>query len=370
MDRFNLLPAEITSDILTRLPAESVLDCKLVSKTWKNVIQHRSFSKLHTIRLLNHSATTYSTDFCKLSFLAFTDVGRLYYFDYIENHEIPNIDRIMRINLTSPFKYNVFVGSFNGLICLRGREERFCIYNPITKEYVILPQPKINFRQCKDRCIGFGYLPLTNEYKVVLMYKVPNFVEVMVYTLGNGSGWRNLGKFKIELGYAYAFEVHGIFANGDPHWIHRRRTIFLVFDLAGEKFRKHLARPPLTRGCSYSDFGVLGGFLFCAHRRYDSVSQKFICSKFWLYKQKNGNCEWSQNFTAICTAPLAFTKSGGIFSYSSSYLNSLKRLLGSNEQFVQIFSHKNSLVSLKDLGEEGSEIMQQSVKLEKRKRCD
>ncbi|KAI3923323.1 hypothetical protein MKW98_026916 [Papaver atlanticum] len=48
-----IFPTEILSDILNRLPTESVLECKLVCKIWKNLIQHSSFPQMHLARL-NH----------------------------------------------------------------------------------------------------------------------------------------------------------------------------------------------------------------------------------------------------------------------------------------------------------------------------
>ncbi|XP_026434621.1 probable F-box protein At1g53815 [Papaver somniferum] len=59
MDYFKFLPLEITLDILTRLPAESIMDCKSVSKSWTSAVGHPSFSKL---RHLNHPADDKSAD--------------------------------------------------------------------------------------------------------------------------------------------------------------------------------------------------------------------------------------------------------------------------------------------------------------------
>ncbi|RZC56045.1 hypothetical protein C5167_014901 [Papaver somniferum] len=50
MGNFNMLPLEIMLEILSRLPTEVVLECKLVSKSWKNCTQHPSLSQMH----LNH----------------------------------------------------------------------------------------------------------------------------------------------------------------------------------------------------------------------------------------------------------------------------------------------------------------------------
>ncbi|XP_026431008.1 F-box/kelch-repeat protein At3g06240-like [Papaver somniferum] len=392
MDNLNNLPAEIISDVLTCLPAETVLDCKLVSKTWRDLIKHPLFYKMHTNRLINHSATAaYSTDSGKLGFLALAQDKKLYYFEYVENHNKP-IDNFKNIILTPPiqnYKYN-YVGSFNGLICLRAVGENIFMYNPMTKEYVFLPQPTINFYRIKQRWFGFGYLPSTGEYKVVLMYKVPKFVEVIVYTLGSGNGWRNIGQFKLEFNYVY--EGHGVFVNGALHWMHnaraRARRMILVFDLADEKFCEHLSPPLVPIACNYLVVGVLGGFLFCADRHFCSVSRQYVSSDIWVYKKNNDNYSmkeldehrslgWSKVFTNVYSIPLAFTKSGDVLTYSLSFLSiydakssTLKKILVPfKEQFCQISPHRNTFGSLKELGEGNAKTVE-SVKTKKRKSRD
>lgn len=149
MDYFKILPVEITVDILTRLPRESALECKMVCPNWRSLISHHpSFSKLHLNRLLNNPSDHNSG---KLSFLSmgYEDdryISReLYYFDYTN---VNNISNIRRINLTFPFVFYDIVGSFNGLACIYGRQYHeiygpACICNPITRECVILPKCKI-----------------------------------------------------------------------------------------------------------------------------------------------------------------------------------------------------------------------------------
>ncbi|XP_026436036.1 putative F-box protein At3g17400 [Papaver somniferum] len=61
--RFNNLPKEITQDILTRLPTESVLDCKLVCKPWRDLIRLPSFSRLHLTHL-NSAANDSESTLC------------------------------------------------------------------------------------------------------------------------------------------------------------------------------------------------------------------------------------------------------------------------------------------------------------------
>lgn len=76
------------------------------------------------------------------------------------------------------------VGSCNGLICLHGLTDHITpdnydeasrivyVRNPITKKYVTLPKLPSGDEPVYFFVIGFGYVPTTNEYKVVRMYKL------------------------------------------------------------------------------------------------------------------------------------------------------------------------------------------------------
>ncbi|XP_026419967.1 F-box/kelch-repeat protein At3g23880-like [Papaver somniferum] len=189
------LPVNIMLDILTRLPTESVLESKFVLKTWRDIVRHPSFSQKHSNRLLS------SVD----------DSEKACYVEYSENNDTPT--RTRRINLPPEFNCYTFVGSWNGLICLHNIGV-FVIWNPITKEHAALSGFTL-------KCVyhGFGYLASTNEYKVVRINdpepNSPNSLEIEVYSLGSGNGWRNVGKLNSRISSARI----GVLANGALHWI-------------------------------------------------------------------------------------------------------------------------------------------------------
>ncbi|XP_026415871.1 putative F-box protein At1g55070 [Papaver somniferum] len=145
MGRINNLPKEIMLEILTRLRAESVLKCKLVCKPWRHLVRLRSFSQMH----LNHL----NSDSGKLSFIItnYESVRpKFYYSEYEEDfHETPPISRLTRMELNLPFDGYSLTGSDNGLICFNSCHGdsygTAYIYNPITREYIILPRFKGNY---------------------------------------------------------------------------------------------------------------------------------------------------------------------------------------------------------------------------------
>lgn len=290
----NFVPEEIMFNILTRLTTESVLECKLVWKSWKRLIHHPSFAQLHLTHL------NLPPNSSKLSYIYFNlrnhENNQLYYFDYSEDWIQKPSDSMTMFSLTPTFDSYVVLGSFNGLICIFGRENDdlygpACICNPITQEYVILPEYP------GSGCVeawGFGYLPSTSEYKVVQIYGF-NSLEVEVYTVGSGNGWRNVGKFDFTF-HPYYDNV-GVFANGALHWSGQ-----LSFGWSKEFSLSH--REPFT-------FTNRGHSLF-----YDQGRLKYYRSDLTSHI--------FMSFSDICR---------------------------------QVFPHKHTLISLKQLGEEDTENM-------------
>ncbi|XP_026452750.1 F-box/kelch-repeat protein At3g06240-like [Papaver somniferum] len=375
MSFFKILPVEITFDILSRLPNQSQLNCKLVCATWNNVLRHPSFSRSPS----DFSAV--DSDYGKLGFLALTFWNEfLWYFEYNENHHLsstPPIQRLTRINFTPPITHSEFLGSINGLICLarysQSETAPLCICNPYTKQHVLLPEIKRDWGTDYDQNIywtsGFGYVSSTNEYKVVRMMLNTGFYNVYVYTVGSGKGWRNIGNFNIGSS-VYLYPQPGVFANGALDWLDMELHMIVMFDLVEEKFSEHLSPPHLPAPHSNSDnnrIGVVDGFLFYAMYL---VVEESRYRDIWLLKNKNDNHDmkepaelksliWSKEFRIDESELLAITKSGGALTYIYNYLNicdtkasTSKRLVVYEESFSKVFPHKNTMISLKELGEE------------------
>lgn len=171
------MPEEITLDVISRVPAESILECKLVCMTWRNLVSHHPlFLKMHLQHHLNHPAAAAAADSGKLGFIALTLDESFQYFVYNENHE--SIERIRRLNFNLPFGgHTRILGSSNGLICLsrRLKEEKTYVCNPITREYVMLPEI-IKRESCDFEpyhihgTCSFGFVSSTNEYEVLRIY--------------------------------------------------------------------------------------------------------------------------------------------------------------------------------------------------------
>ncbi|KAI3866095.1 hypothetical protein MKX03_003557, partial [Papaver bracteatum] len=176
------LPADILQDILSRIPAESVLECKLVCKTWETLLRRSDFTNMHLSRQLNHlydgddsnDNLAATVEPC-LFFACRTDdpdefITLLFHGGqlsdgisidekYIYNQ---NLKRIYHPPMHNQLLYDHLVGSCNGLVCTLQIHHLVVdptyICNPLTREYVYLPQLVVNIEDVDpdypDRIVG------------------------------------------------------------------------------------------------------------------------------------------------------------------------------------------------------------------------
>ncbi|OVA16732.1 F-box domain [Macleaya cordata] len=369
------LPPDVTSEILSRLPVESIFECKRVSKTWRALFRHvkaeiKEMGILFSIGL--DGGETGSN-------------GRLYYGELRQTDHGMNIDH-WRCCYKTPTRIDhptvnnkrngtdPMVGSCNGLVCFTaphsGIQDPVYICNPFTKEYTYLQRIT-----CQGGFIvsGFGYHHSTNEYKVVRIYysgDQHSMGQVQVYTLGHESEWRNKG----EITYSFR-ESPAILANGALHWLDDKEWNIVAFDLADEEFRL-LPSPPCFRlgGKLTSSYQlqVLGGYLSVVHQepgdRVDIWSFK-MNSNYDLNEHEHHSWSWSREFSIAWEGglekdsyePFALTKSNEVLLwYNTTILScydpktaTLEKIVnvGTGFKYFQAIPHIKSFVSLEALGE-------------------
>ncbi|CAH1444721.1 unnamed protein product [Lactuca virosa] len=206
-------------------------------------------------------------------------------------------DPVMRLDLNlSPFFQNSRVhpvGSVNGLICLWQyglKTDNYFICNPITREYMILPNQQYYKQGYVVINHGFGVGSLTHEYKVIRIYQrdIPfnptstsGIREAEVYTLGMGK-WRSLGHVPYTIGGFF-----GLFFNGHVHW-----SVFgkdspeklFAFDLDNETFKLFPSPPVETIQGSLSygrSLAVLKGCL-CQSDSFESQFTVWVMKEYGI----------------------------------------------------------------------------------------
>lgn len=153
------LPKVNLEDVLTRLPLQSLLVCCCVSKSLLNLIENDSdFAKEHFARsdpqLMIHSPD--NTSFHLIDLDADTTPG------FGARVEI-------KPNFNLPSHGFEVTDSCNGLILLERMDmvdgsHRCIVCNPVTGEYIMLPETKLLSRYAT---CAFFYCPRTNLYKIL-----------------------------------------------------------------------------------------------------------------------------------------------------------------------------------------------------------
>ncbi|KAJ9557981.1 hypothetical protein OSB04_012595 [Centaurea solstitialis] len=263
-----LLPDELIIEILSMLPAKSLLRCRSVCKCWLNLISSTKFKLMHLhnfnqlnpryfVRRLLEAEECYDVIFDDEDFT----------FDDATQIEFP-FDPI-RINLC--FR---IVGCCNGVVCLcdddgyyTSTSDIVILWNPSIRRKLTLTLPEFDSIELEETFVvlGFGYDKMSDDYKVVRLTYPPRssirppqasvhflfppmfgknkLVHVEVYTVKTGV-WRkvmfpdNLRCFYIHYNWSQTFSngcVHWIASDPTPGVSFSHRSI-MTFDITTELF--------------------------------------------------------------------------------------------------------------------------------------
>ena len=336
------LPVEIVTQILLRLPIESIIISTSVCKTWKSIIQNPTFIPTH----LHHSTTTNHL----LLFTISSGSKQIYALRNDDDNDFTEHSRFDFLvdSFTINPRFRV-VATCNGLVCfsddLLGYTNRFYLWNPCVRSYVKLPYPNFTFEDGDEfiHSIGFGFDRKTNDYKVVRMVSLwddPNCGKdrptVEVYTLSTGE-WRMVTPVLSPICILNSNDTPA-FVNGALHWIGRRRNEYddyqlryfvLVFDLGDEVFRE-IPLPELPDYNPEEDCielsSVYGNSIALFH---GSIFSGFL--DIWVMKEYGVASSWTKVFT--CTEynlgldlqclPLGFRRNSKLVLKTQSSLISL-----------------------------------------------
>lgn len=247
------LPLELNTNILTRLPVKTLGQLKCVSKPFKTLITTHHFSKTHLTK----------TPFKPQLLLSTSTLHTLNIFH--QNHQSPPQPLPLQIP-SYPFNLRgeaiQLVGSCNGLVCLYCPPNTYCLLNPTTREFRVLPDPGRFPGDARIRLSGFGYVEKCDDYMVVSIGTdntgVGNSV-IRVYS-GRGDSWKTV---VARVPFRVFPWVKPVYVNGVVHWLgfggkFPPSNKIMGFDFAKEEFRVlPLSGDMNERGVKA--LGVLGG---------------------------------------------------------------------------------------------------------------
>ncbi|KVI10630.1 F-box protein At3g07870-like [Cynara cardunculus var. scolymus] len=307
------LPRDVILAILIRLPISSLIQFRLVCKSWKLLSIDPDLSRLHHSALANDDPTLlFHCDYPIRNHLSFVELSSS---GCDGDGDGDGDGKIVR-KIYTPFsgsmpEFNV-VGSCNGLLCLSDSlyVEPVFLFNPFSMDYLELPKSK-QFQE-QEVLFGFGFHPVTNEYKVVKIVYYRNWQvrrriirnnrnypksEVQILTISkqtNKSSWRCLGKVPYHLD-RQATEAPVV--NGRIHWVSRPGRIagvpgraIISFDLKDEQF-KVVAKPGhaiVNRGNYHLAVikGCLAAVISCGYGKLE----------IWVMKEYDSKESWMKEF--------------------------------------------------------------------------
>ncbi|GFY89134.1 hypothetical protein Acr_06g0010740 [Actinidia rufa] len=203
------LPDDIIIDILSRLPAECVLECRKVCRLWLALTSTPHFIEMHLKR-----ATPEIFVHC------------LYYPNWVKDeldlfifYEGAKKDKMIKkmhagsiMHFLKGYRH-VLIGSCNGLLLFMSNSQTriYGICNPVTRQFVnlIVPEPSSGI------LCGFFFHSPTKEFRVLyVVWESIGFVY-FIYTFGDKS-WRRLANV---FPYEPARLVSPVMVNGVLHWM-------------------------------------------------------------------------------------------------------------------------------------------------------
>ncbi|RHN46121.1 putative F-box domain, galactose oxidase/kelch, beta-propeller, F-box associated interaction [Medicago truncatula] len=252
-----ILPNEVITEILSWLPVKSLMQMKCVSKSWKTLISHPPFIKMHLSRSARNpyfSSIVPTRGYYFLenrySFVHFP-VSCL-----LENRWIKHPkDPYYRL---SDKNCRVVLGSCNGLICLAGYSINECakyktvwfrFWNPATRNISQVLGSDVYFNDMhisRFTVFVFGYDSSTDTYKVVALSSTGN--EMRVFSLGDNV-WRYIQRFPFGARPVFRNSslCDGVYLDGTVNWLAYRsdrncvkKFVIISLDLATETYTEML----------------------------------------------------------------------------------------------------------------------------------
>ncbi|XP_021752965.1 F-box protein CPR30-like [Chenopodium quinoa] len=316
------LPIEIITEILSRLPVESLLEFKCVSKSWYTLIKSPNFIKLH----LNQTLISNSNRNLLLSYSSDHSSDINFHHNHLVYSDIDlNHNHLLFSELDHPLKHREinFVGSCNGIVCISDKSKNdIFLFNPVTKSRRKLP-PNHTHNPGNDKTLvfGFGFDSENDDYKVLRLIQDSHYSEVHhskaeVYSLRENS-WRCVEGIPYFLLFVYR---HGVFVNEAMHYIVVTKELqmqckFIAsFDFKTENY-SIMDCPDYDDKLGGSlDLGELGGCLclLVMYRTlvpaspledpYDRIDFRMNRADLWVMKEYGKKESWVRLFSIPQTA--------------------------------------------------------------------
>ncbi|CAN7014954.1 unnamed protein product, partial [Brassica oleracea var. botrytis] len=162
-----LIPVDLLIDILLRVPSKSIAWCRCVSKSWANILHLPYFTELFLRKSLNHPQLLFN----------FVDDGKLYFFSAPQTQ-----NTVAYSSLVATRYHTLTLKGFSetryllqGLVCFQYWRRDYTmtpmVCNPVTGEFITLPEMKATLQVSRGICIdGVLYYLAASEVDYMIVY--------------------------------------------------------------------------------------------------------------------------------------------------------------------------------------------------------
>ncbi|XP_022968850.1 F-box protein At3g07870-like [Cucurbita maxima] len=304
---------DVVELILSKLPYYYLPSCRLVCKTWNNVILSSKYDLSISADSNFLLAHVYSN---RRDCPSFRDLHCL----ELDPDHVKGVRSVASLNLHRKYFQHSFIStinSCNGLLAfvVTKNTKRWLtpntvvIFNPMTNEYLELP--KDEFKRKRLNCsYGFGFCPRTKQYKVVRNSTVDDRNSTVhsnykseIFAFGTRQEWT-----RIESPSCSFHGCHGAYLNGGLHWIGQNDLGYNVIYRLNMEDEKYKQIPFPNHDGYFPYIGVFNGALHL------TISMEEYEYRIW---KMEGDGSWIKSFSVIVP-----TKN--IISFSKSTVEQIK----------------------------------------------
>ncbi|CDP19010.1 unnamed protein product [Coffea canephora] len=287
-----ILPQELITDILLRLPGKPIGQFRCVSRPWLSLLSDSHFIKSHSTLLSSHDPG---------KFILVSDSDHTLHTITLTPSTSTSSTSSNTSSTSRQDAWETVVGSCHGLVLVRTDERSLYLINPTTLERVKIPSfPLALDPSASFSMHGFGYDDWTDDYKIVTLsyYDTDNEHEpdcadtfVDVYSVKTRT-WKRFDPSPYD--HAVPDLASGVFLNGGLHWLASDRSegypsVIAVFLLDGEDFEEVPPPSSLDRGkFVFNKLVVLEGCLGIVVDNYNDQVD------VWVMKQYRVQESWTK----------------------------------------------------------------------------
>ncbi|KAL2337361.1 hypothetical protein Fmac_011807 [Flemingia macrophylla] len=308
-----LMPRELITEILLKLPVKSLSRFKCVCKSWLSIISDPEFTTLHFGLAATHTERL-------VLFVPRTREARSIDFNLPFHDDSACITLNLEFLPPKPFEIQI-CGSCRGFVLLNSCQSLW-VWNPSTSAHKKLSSsPIVLTGMFFIFLYGFGYDPSTDDYIVAqASCDLYGLIRVELFSLRDNA-WKEMEGVHLSKINNGNDRRNGTFLNDSNaiHWLTFRYDVLEHFILAFDLIKRKFSEVPLPVGfkenCDFNfcDFGVLGEFLSLCAGGYNCAAE------IWVMKEYKVQASWTKiivvpidqiptrYFTLICS-----TKGGDI----------------------------------------------------------